>query len=57
MEDYASFNEVDVPGFSCIGDESDYNRTHKQKASSKRREYWRAGRTTPLNYPSCCKGI
>ena len=32
--DYASFNEVGVPGFSCIGDESDYNQTHHTQADT-----------------------
>ncbi len=32
--DYASFNEVDVPGFFCIGDESDYNQTHHTQADT-----------------------
>jgi Zn-dependent M28 family amino/carboxypeptidase len=32
--DYASFNEVGVPGFSCVGDESDYNQTHHTQADT-----------------------
>jgi Zn-dependent M28 family amino/carboxypeptidase len=32
--DYASFNEVGIPGFSCIGDESDYNQTHHTQADT-----------------------
>ena len=32
--DYASFNEVGVPGFPCIGDESDYDKTHDTQADT-----------------------
>lgn len=32
--DYASFNEVGIPGFSCVGDESDYNQTHHTQADT-----------------------
>jgi carboxypeptidase Q len=32
--DYASFNEVGVPGFSCVGGESDYDRTHHSQADT-----------------------
>jgi carboxypeptidase Q len=32
--DYASFNEVGIPGFSCIGGMSDYDRTHHSQADT-----------------------
>lgn len=32
--DYASFNDVGVPGFSCIGGKSDYDRTHHSQADT-----------------------
>jgi len=32
--DYASFNDVGIPAFSCIGDESDYNQTHHTQADT-----------------------
>jgi carboxypeptidase Q len=32
--DYAAFNEVDVPGFSCIGDSPNYDLTHHSQADT-----------------------
>jgi len=32
--DYASFNDVGVPGFSCAGTQPDYYRTHHSQADT-----------------------
>ena len=32
--DYASFNDVGVPGFACVGTQSDYYRTHHSQADT-----------------------
>ena len=32
--DYASFNDVGVPGFSCVGSQPDYYRTHHSQADT-----------------------
>jgi len=67
--DYASFNDVGVPGFSLIGNQRDYdyNQTHhtqgdtfdKVKADGviHHARYWLAGRLTLLNYRNYSPGI